>query len=60
MVALETCYVILSGAFFCMIHSIGAINVCTNFEINRYNINVFRKHAKIVCFPDVGDFDLDL
>ena len=26
------------------------INVCTNFEINRYNIDEFRKYAKIVCF----------
>ena len=28
----------------------GATNVCTNIEINRYKINQFRKHAKIVCF----------
>ena len=27
---------------FCMIHSIGPINVCTDFD-------EFRKHAKIVC-----------
>ena len=33
-----------------MIHSIGAINVCTNFEINRYKIDEFRKHAKIVFY----------
>ena len=26
------------------------INVCTNFEINRYNVDEFRKYAKIVCF----------
>ena len=24
--------------FFCMIHIIGPINVCTDFEINRYKI----------------------
>ena len=33
--------------FFCMIHSIGAINVCTNFEIKIYE---FIKHTKIVGF----------
>ena len=33
-VAMETCVILI----FCMIHSIGAINVCTNFEINRYKI----------------------
>ena len=35
---------------FFMIHSIGPINVCTDFEINRYKIDEFRKHAKILCF----------
>ena len=35
---------------FYKVHSIGPINVCTNFEINRYKIDEFRKHAKIVCF----------
>ena len=44
------CYVILIGEFFSMIHSIGPINVCTDFEINRYKIDEFRKHANIVCF----------
>ena len=40
-VSMETCAT-------CMIHSISAINVCTNFEINRYKFSVyeFRKHAK--------------
>ena len=32
---------------FCKVHSIGPINVCTNFEINRYKIDEFRKHAKL-------------
>ena len=27
--------------------SIGAINMCTNFEINWYTIDEFRKHTKI-------------
>ena len=42
----NTCYVILIGAILCMIHSIGPINVCTDFEINRYKIDKFRKHEK--------------
>ena len=32
-----------------MAYIVGPINVCTNFEINRYTIDEFRKHAKIVC-----------
>ena len=35
---------------FCMIHSLGPINVCTDFEINRYKIDEFRKHAKKIMF----------
>ena len=35
---------------FFKVHNISPINVCTNFEINRYKIDEFRKHAKIVCF----------
>ena len=46
----NTCYVILIGTFICMTHIIGPINVCTAFEISRYKIDEFRKHAKIVCF----------
>ena len=34
---------------FCKVHSIGPINMCTNFEMNRYKIDTFRKHATIVC-----------
>ena len=33
-----------------MIHNIVSINVGTDFEINQYKIDEFRKHAKIVCF----------
>ena len=40
-------------SMFCKVHGIGAINVCTNFEINRYKIDEFRKHAKIVVLFDV-------
>ena len=35
---------------FYMIHNIGQIIVCTDFEINRYRIDEVRKYAKIVCF----------
>ena len=35
---------------FCKVHSICVINVCTNFEIKRYKIDEFRKHAKIVFY----------
>ena len=44
----NTCYVILIADLFCIIHSISQINVCTDFEINRYKIEEFRKHVKIV------------
>ena len=46
----NTCYVILIGALFCMMHSIGPVNVCNDFEIKRYKIDEFRKHAKIVFY----------
>ena len=36
----NTCYVIFIGAIFYMLYSIGPINVCTDFEINRYKIDV--------------------
>ena len=35
---------------FCNVHIIGPINVCTNFETKRYNIDEFIKYANIVCF----------
>ena len=34
----------------CKVHSIGPVNECTNFEINRYKIDEFRKHENIACF----------
>ena len=40
---------------FCMIHSIGPINVCTDFEINRYKIDEVRKYAKIVFYLTSSD-----
>ena len=48
LVAMET-NVTFYQCIFCKVH-IGAINVCNNIEINRYKIDEFRKHAKIVCF----------
>ena len=33
-----------------MIFSTGQINVCTDFEINRYKIDEVRKYAKIVFY----------
>ena len=51
-VAMETydCYVTFICVYLCNVHIIGPINVCTNFEISRYNIDEFRKYAKIACF----------
>ena len=46
----NTCYVILIGAVLCMIHTIGPINMCTDFEINRYKLDEVRKYAKIVFY----------
>ena len=39
------CYVILSNAF---LHSIGLVNVCTNFEINRYKIGENMQKSYVV------------
>ena len=49
-VAMETCYVTFIDVCFCNVNNIGTLNVCANFEINRYNIDEFREYAKIVCF----------
>ena len=35
----NTCYVIFIGAIFYMIYCTGKINVCTDFEINRFRID---------------------
>ena len=44
------CYVIFIGAILYMLYSIGPINVCTDFEINRYKIDEVRKYAKIAFY----------
>ena len=46
----NTCYVIFIGAIFNMLYSIGPINVCTDFEINRYKIDEVRKYANIAFY----------
>ena len=46
----NTCYVIFIGAIFYMFYSICPINVCTDFEINRYKIDEVRTYAKIAFF----------
>ena len=50
LVAMETYVTLFLSMHFCKVHGIGAIHMCTNFEINRYKIDEFRKHAKIVSF----------
>ena len=44
------CCVILMAACFCKVHRICPINVCTNFEINRYQIDDFRKHENVMFY----------
>ena len=44
----NTCTLFLLVQFF--IYYIGPINVCTDFEINRYKIDEVRKYAKIVFY----------
>ena len=44
------CYVIFIGAIFFIKYSTGQINVCTDFEINRFRIDEVRKYATIVYF----------
>ena len=46
----NTCYVIFIGAIFYMFYSICPINVCTDFEINRYKIDEVRTYAKIAIY----------
>ena len=46
----NTYYVIFIGAIFYMFYSICPINVCTDFEINRYKIDEVRTYAKIAFY----------
>ena len=45
------CYVILIDVFFCKVHSIGLINKCTNFEINR--LTILENLQKLYVFFDI-------
>ena len=42
------CYVICIGAIFYIIYSTGQINVCTDFEINRFRIDEVRKYVYFI------------
>ena len=44
------CNVILINGLFCKVHSTGPINVCANFEINRYKINLENLQKSYVLF----------
>ena len=46
----NTCYIIFIGAILYMFYSICLINVCTDFEINRYKIDEVRTYAKIAFY----------
>ena len=46
----NTCYVIFIGAIFYMFYSICPINVCTDFEINRYKIDEVRPLTYFLLF----------
>ena len=51
LVAMEIRVTLLSLVqFFYMLYSIGPINVCTDFEINRYKIDEVRKYANIAFY----------
>ena len=38
LVAMETCVTLFWSMHFCKVHSVGPINVCTNFEINQKSL----------------------
>ena len=57
LVAMEIRVTLFFGSVFCMIHIIGPINVCTDFEINRYKIDQVRKYAKNHMFYLTSIFD---
>ena len=53
LVNMEIYVTLFLSIHFCKVYSIGAVNVYTNLEINRYTIDEFRKHANIVFLFDV-------
>ena len=62
LVAMEIRVTLFLLVHICMNHNIGPINVCMDFEINRYKIEEFRKVQKLWLkeFHVFGDLDLDL
>ena len=43
-------FLFIGAIFLYDIYSTSQINVCTDFEINRFRIDEVRKYATIVCF----------
>ena len=43
-------WILLIGISTSKVHSVGPVNVCTNFEIKWYKTDEITKHAKIVSF----------
>ena len=53
LVARETYVMLFLSMHFCKIHTIGLINVCTNFEINRYTVMNLENLQKLYVLFDV-------
>ena len=49
----NTCYVIFIGAILYMLYNTGQINVCTDFEINRFRIDEVRNMQQLYVLFDV-------
>ena len=56
----NTCYVIFIGAIFYMIYSTGKINVCTDFEINRFRIDVMWRKNATSCVMGIPTLMIDI
>ena len=56
----NTCYVIFIGAIFYMIYSTGKINVCTDFEINRFRIDVMLRKNATSCVMGTATLLIDI
>ena len=50
LVAMEIRVTLFLLVHFLYVYSIGPINVCTDFEINRYKIDEVKKYVKIVFY----------
>ena len=49
----KTCYAIFIGAIFYIIYSTGQINVCTDFEINRFQFTKLENMQQLYILFDV-------